>query len=78
MQTLKEIRLMEAMRLGELAEKSGISKGYLSYVERGIKKATPWTLKKIARALGKDFNLILWLHEEQVKNAKTSNQERSS
>lgn len=72
MQTLKEIRLSKAMRLRELAEKIGASEGHLSYIERGVKRATPWLLKEIAEALGVDFDFIKLIHEQQVaENAKT-------
>jgi transcriptional regulator with XRE-family HTH domain len=49
---ITEIRKLKGMSLSKLAEKAGISKGYLSNIETGIKE-NPSTemLEKIAAAL---------------------------
>lgn len=49
---IKEIRSLKGMSLSKLATKAGISKGYLSDIEKGVKD-NPSTelLEKIANAL---------------------------
>jgi len=49
---IREYRLMNDMTLKELGEKTGLSVGFLSQVERGISSMTIVTLRKIANALG--------------------------
>ncbi len=56
---LKKIRKQKKLTLQELAERTGLTKGYLSKVERS-KKAPPYsTLTKIAGALGVEVTSIL-------------------
>ena len=49
---IRELRLHNKMTLKDLAEKTGLSVGFLSQVERGISSMTIVSLSKIAKALG--------------------------
>lgn len=54
---ITEIRNLKGMSLSKLAEKAGISKGYLSNIEAGIKEnPTTEMLDKIANALDVDVS----------------------
>ena len=64
--TLRKIRLDVPMRLQELSDKSGVSISRLSEIERG-KKTTGWTLKKIAEGLGKPYEYIRLVYDEERK-----------
>ncbi|MGY6566541.1 MAG: helix-turn-helix domain-containing protein [Halomonadaceae bacterium] len=44
------------MRAGELAEKAGISQGYLSEIESGKKTGSLSVLRRVAKALGVELN----------------------
>lgn len=44
----------------ELAQRAGISGAYLSQIETGAREGTGSTLKKLAKALGVDVDLLLW------------------
>ena len=48
---IREVRLQNKMTLKELSEKTGLSTGFLSQVERGISSMTLVSLSKIAKAL---------------------------
>ena len=43
-----------------LAASAGISRAYLSQIEAGSRKGTAATLKKLAKALGVDVDLLIW------------------
>lgn len=49
---IREIRQQNKMTLKELSEKTGLSVGFLSQVERGLSSMTMVSLSKIASALG--------------------------
>ncbi|MHC1760562.1 MAG: helix-turn-helix domain-containing protein [Negativicutes bacterium] len=49
---LKNLRIDSKLSQAELAERSGISQGYLSSLERGEKQPTLPILKRLAEALG--------------------------
>ena len=49
---LKDLRIESNLSQAELAERSGISQGYLSSLERGEKQPTLPVLKRLASALG--------------------------
>ncbi len=49
---LKKLRMMKKMSQAELAEKAGISRGYLIRLEAAQQDPTLGTLEKLARALG--------------------------
>ena len=55
---LKEIRLKAGMTMKTVAALSGISEGYYCHIENGIRNAPVKTAKKIAVALGFDWNLF--------------------
>ena len=52
-------RNQRCITLDVLAERTGLSKGYLSRIENGKKTPPLDTLARIARALGTDINLLL-------------------
>ncbi|MBD3162494.1 MAG: helix-turn-helix domain-containing protein [Candidatus Eisenbacteria bacterium] len=49
---INEIRRERGMTLADLEETSGVTKGYLSQLERGIKSPSLETVEKVARGLG--------------------------
>lgn len=49
---LKALRIDSQLSQAELAERAGISQGYLSELERGEKQPTLPVLKSLASALG--------------------------
>ncbi|WP_170006648.1 helix-turn-helix domain-containing protein [Bacillus fonticola] len=50
--SIRELRLRRGMTLGELSEKSGVSKSYLSYIERGVHQNPSYSiLTRIADTL---------------------------
>jgi transcriptional regulator with XRE-family HTH domain len=56
---IKELRKQKKMKLQQLADLTGLTKGYISKIERA-KKAPPYsTLNKIAIALGVDAAFLL-------------------
>ena len=69
---LKSLRIQKKLTLQELAEKTGLTKGYLSKVERS-QKAPPYsTLTKIAGALGIEVTTILSKDVHPLKEVKIS------
>ncbi|MFW6130154.1 MAG: helix-turn-helix domain-containing protein, partial [Atribacterota bacterium] len=56
---IKIIRKQKKLSLKELAEKTELSKSFLSELERSKKSPRIATLKKIAEGLGVNVNLIL-------------------
>ena len=53
---MREIRISQKMTLEQLAEKTGVSTGYLSHLERGTRTNPSIVLMdKIAYALGKSI-----------------------
>ena len=55
---LKEIRLKAGLTMKMVATLSGISEGYYCHIENGIRNAPVKTAKRIAAALGFDWNLF--------------------
>lgn len=53
---VRVFREHRGMRAGELAEKVGISQGYLSEIESGKKTGSLSVLKRIAEVLGVELN----------------------
>ncbi|MCE8049824.1 helix-turn-helix transcriptional regulator [Halomonas daqingensis] len=53
---VRVFREHRGMRAGELAEKAGISQGYLSEIESGKKTGSLSVLKRIAEVLGVELN----------------------
>ncbi|MCP4022482.1 MAG: helix-turn-helix transcriptional regulator [Desulfobacteraceae bacterium] len=67
---LKKIRLQKGLTLQELADRTGLTKGYLSKVERS-KKAPPYsTLTKIAAAMGVEVTNILIKDVEPLNDVR--------
>jgi len=67
---LKRLRIQKKLTLQELAEKTGLTKGYLSKVERS-RKAPPYsTLTKIAGALGIEVTTILSKDVKPLKDVR--------
>ncbi|SEG34065.1 helix-turn-helix domain-containing protein [Billgrantia desiderata] len=53
---VRVFREHRGMRAGELADKAGISQGYLSEIESGKKAGSLSVLKRIAEVLGVELN----------------------
>ncbi|WP_078552718.1 helix-turn-helix domain-containing protein [Bacillus alkalicellulosilyticus] len=54
---LRELRKKKGMSLNDLSEHSGVSKSYISYIERGVQNNPSLTvLEKISKAL--DIELV--------------------
>lgn len=49
---LTAMRVLAGFSQAELARRSGVSQGHISELERGDKKASPKTVKKLAAGLG--------------------------
>ncbi|AGX02692.1 MULTISPECIES: helix-turn-helix domain-containing protein [Bacillus] len=57
---IKRLRLLRGFSINELAEKSGVSKSYLSYIERDIQKnPSLQVLSKLAATLGTSVEELL-------------------
>lgn len=57
---IKQLRLQRGYSINELSEKAGISKSYLSYIERGIRKnPSLHILSKLANSLGTTLEDLL-------------------
>lgn len=50
--SLREIRLKKKMSQGDVAEKLGVHRSYISGLERGKRNPSLLTIKKIAKAIG--------------------------
>ena len=62
---LKNIREQKNMTQNEIATKSGISRQYYGLIETGERKVPVWTAKKIAAALG--FEWQRFYEDEEVR-----------
>ncbi len=49
---LREIRLKKKMSQGDIAEKLGVHRSYISGLERGKRNPSLLTIKKMAKAIG--------------------------
>ena len=56
---LKDLRNNSKLSQAELAERSGISQGYLSSLERGEKQPTLPVLKRLAEAFGISVSALI-------------------
>ena len=65
-QKIKELRLDARLTLNELAEKAGISQGYLSKIENSKNAPPVSTLLMIAKALGVGISQIFGENESQM------------
>ncbi len=68
---IKQLRLLKGYSINTLSEKTGVSKSYLSYIERGIQKnPSLQILSKLANALGTTVEDLLeedYYHHEEEK-----------
>jgi transcriptional regulator with XRE-family HTH domain len=65
---LKDLRKTRNMRLGELAERTGLTKGYLSRIENSKNPPPISTLGRIADALGADITDLFSKPEASPQN----------
>lgn len=58
---MREIRIKQGMMLKELAEKTGITPGYLCHLEKGTRvNPSAQIMSKIANALGRDVKEVFF------------------
>src|SRR4030067_48805 len=67
---VQRLRKSKRMTLGELAKRTGLTKGYLSQIENACKTPPFSTLDKIAYALGVDITYFLVNNENEQVDAK--------
>lgn len=67
---IKTLRLNKKMSLDELGKLTGLTKGYLSKIERSNKAPPLSTLNKIALTLGVELTYFLKEDTEKVKDTK--------
>ncbi|MGP7818285.1 helix-turn-helix domain-containing protein [Niallia sp. 01092] len=71
---IKSLRLKKGYSINELSERAGVSKSYLSYIERGIQKnPSLQILSKLAKTL--DTNLDELLETEDAIVSETVDEE---
>jgi transcriptional regulator with XRE-family HTH domain len=63
-----ELRAERGMTLGKLASETGISKGHLSNVERGLAVITIMTLDRIARGFGVEVFYLLVFPQKSIRD----------
>ena len=68
---IRNLRLNRNMTLDDLAKSIGVTKSYISKLERSKKSPPISTLYKIATALGSDLNFLITGHD-LYKNTKVS------
>lgn len=67
---IKKLRLMKGYSINELSERAGISKSYLSYIERGIQKnPSLQILSKLAHTLDTNLEHLLNQHDAPSSDA---------
>ncbi len=70
---IKRLRLEKGLSINELSEKAGVSKSYLSYIERGIQQnPSLHVLSRLAETLDTHVEDLL----EQHKKRKTVNADK--
>jgi transcriptional regulator with XRE-family HTH domain len=67
---IKSLRLGKKMSLDELSQLTGLTKGYLSKIERSHKAPPLSTLNKIALTMGVDVTSFMKEDAEEVKDTK--------
>jgi len=70
-QQIRVLRLKKKLSLKECSERTGLSVGFLSMVERGMTSLAIVSLKKIADALESDVSDFFIKTEAKMKNGKT-------
>lgn len=63
---LKELRKTKRLSITELAEKSGVSTGLISQIERNLVVPSVVNLYRIAQALGTDINYFFESSESRT------------
>ncbi|MDX8362026.1 helix-turn-helix transcriptional regulator [Cytobacillus sp. IB215316] len=72
---VKEIRIMQGISLSELSKLSGVSKSYLSIIERGIQKnPSIEIICKIAAALNVNVEKLISPNDEKYKHKEIDNE----
>lgn len=74
---IKSLRLQKGYSINELSEKSGVSKSYLSYMERGIQtNPSLQVLSKLAKTLGTSVDdLLEGTHSNPISQNKEIDEE---
>ncbi len=67
---IKDLRMKKKMSLEELAQLTGLTRGYLSKIERSHRAPPLSTLNKIAATLGVELNFFLQEETEKVIDSK--------
>lgn len=62
---IQRFRYVKGLSLSDLAEKTGLTKSYLSKIERGSRRGSPHSAKVIADALGVDVEDIATIEVER-------------
>lgn len=60
---LTAMRVLAGLSQAELARRSGVSQGHISELERGDKKASPRTIKRLAEALAVPMPALMTVAE---------------
>lgn len=68
---IKRLRQSQDMTMQELAERSKVSAGYISEVERGLSAVSVDKLTQIARGLGLDVDSLLGHDPDSAQDANT-------
>lgn len=73
---IRELRIKSGLSLNKLSKQTGISKSYLSFLERGIKSNPSLEiLNKIAEALNVDIDYLIkqvpYYNETKITNDKS-------
>lgn len=64
--TLSAMRVLAGLSQAELARRSGVSQGHISELEKGDKKASPKTIKRLADALSVPMPALISVAPEQA------------
>lgn len=67
---IKSLRLKKGMTLQDLEEITGLSKGYLSKIERSEKSPPYSTLNTVAKAMGVDVSFLINANMDQVEDPR--------
>jgi transcriptional regulator with XRE-family HTH domain len=69
---IKSLRKNKGLTLQEIEEVTGLSKGYLSKIERSEKSPPYTTLNKIAKALGVDVSFLINANVDQIEDPRVT------
>lgn len=73
---LRGARLQRRLTLDALSEATGISKGHLSEIERGIHRAGPAVVDALARAFGSDSTVVQSVCDETFAAGSSRREEK--